>query len=242
MTGRPRERLRWTWLHTAAVAWTCGGLLLAYASPWIRDLDILLGIAILGGYVLAGAAVVFAALRAGARRGWTRARITAAGAVLVGAVVVGELAPRLQAAGDAHRFRRHFQRMAPAYERIVAELATQPRVPRRGTSGGVAFLADTGPPLRVAFPLPRGRPDDWQAVVHDPTGAVRAARGWRGGVEGRFSAPAQVVALFGGPLLSCEPVRGPFYRCWFTERRSSASTKEDTHPAASIPPAGSSAG
>jgi hypothetical protein len=38
----------------------------------------------------------------------------------------------------------------------------------------------------------------------------------RGLGEGVSATPVELVRLFGGHLLSCEPIRGHFYRCWFT--------------------------
>jgi hypothetical protein len=214
MTGRRREpawsgELRWTWMHTAAAAWTAGGLLLWYASPLLWGRLWIGSIAVWGAYALLGAALVLACLWAGVWRGWTRPRVTAAGLVLVGALFVGETGPRIGAAAAARDFEYRFLQMAPRYERIVKELAPRTQVPERGTSGDVHWVVDAGPPRRIAFPQPGSVADNWEGVVYDPSGALRQAKG------GSLTPPG-LARLFGGRLLSCEPVRDHFYRCWFT--------------------------
>lgn len=209
-------KLRWTWLHTAAAAWTAGGFLLWYATAWMGDRLWIGGVVVWGVYALLGAAIAFACLWAGARRGWTRSRVTAAGLVLVGALIVGEAGPRIADAAAARDFEYRFLRMAPRYERIVTELATAPRVPERGTSYGVDFVVDPGPPRRIAFPQPGGITDGWEGVIYDASDALARAKGWRHGAEGVWATPVEQVRLFGGELLSCEPIRDHFYRCWFT--------------------------
>lgn len=214
MRARRREppwsgRLRWTWLHTAAVVWTGGGFAMWYASPWLWDRLWLGSIAVWGAYVLLGAGIVFACLWAGMRRGWTWPRLTAAGLVLAGALVVGETGPGIGDAMAARDFEYRFLRMKPRYERVVKELAPRRQVPEHGTSGDVGFVVDAGPPRRIAFPQPGGITDNWEGVVYDPSGALEQAKGGA-------STPPELARLFGGRLLSCRPIRGHFYRCWFT--------------------------
>jgi hypothetical protein len=166
--------------------------------------------------VLLGAAIVFACLWAGLWRGWTRSRVTAAGLVLLGARAVGETGPRIGDAAARRDFEYRFLQMAPRYERIVKELAPQRQVPERGSSYGVRFVVDPGPPRRIAFPQPGGVTDNWEGVIYHPSDSLAQATGWRHSAEGVSATPVELVWLFGGHLLSCEPIRGHFYRCWFT--------------------------
>jgi hypothetical protein len=219
MTRRPRERawsgkLRWTWLHTAAAAWTVGGLLLWYANPWLWERLWAGSLAVWGAYVLLGAAIAFACLWAGLWRGWSR--VTAGGLLLLGALVVGEAGPRIGDAAAARDFESRFLQMAPRYERVVKELAPRRQVPARGSSYGVDFVVDAGPPRRIAFPQPGSVTDNWEGVIYDPSDSLARAKGWRHSAEGVSATPVELVRLFGGTLLSCEPIRGHFYRCWFT--------------------------
>jgi hypothetical protein len=98
----------------------------------------------------------------------------------------------------------------------VKELAAARQVPERGSSGGVDFVVDAGPPRRVAFPQPGGIIDNWEGVIHDPSRGLDGAVPPAGGVRGGFSPPPELVRVFGGSLLACRPVRDHFYRCWFT--------------------------
>lgn len=221
MKRGPRETawsgaLRWTWLHTAAAAWTAGGLVLWYANPWLWERLWIASLAVWGAYVLLGAAIAFACLWAGLWRGWSPSRLTAGGMVLLGALVVGEAGPRIADAAAARDFEYRFLQMASRYDRIVKELAPQGRVPERGTSYGVRWVVDAGPPRRIAFPQPGGVTDNWEGVVYDPSDSLARAKGWRHTAAGVSATPVELVRLFGGHLLSCEPIRGHFYRCWFT--------------------------
>jgi hypothetical protein len=207
--------LRWTWLHTAAAAWTVAGLGFWLLNAWLWDEIWIMTIALFGAYALAGAVVFFVCLAAGFRRGWTRGRVTAGAMLLGGAMLVGQSGPALTAMGGRWTFDARFRRMEPRYEQIVRDLAARPGAWENGTWRGVQFVVDSGPPLRVAFPQPGSIIDNWEGVVYDPTGSLAAAvshdeRGrWR-------PPPRRFVRLFGGELTGCEPVRGPYFRCWFT--------------------------
>ncbi|MBC8327909.1 MAG: hypothetical protein H8E31_04100 [Planctomycetes bacterium] len=59
-----------------------------------------------------------------------------------------------------------------------------------------------GEPARVAFPMGASLLDNWQAIVHDPSGLVtdlEASREW-----------------FGGHLVYAEPLWDDWYRCAFS--------------------------
>lgn len=91
-----------------------------------------------------------------------------------------------------------------------------------GLAGGGARVesdlrmqVDDGEPLRVAFPWGTGLVDNWRAIVHDPTGVVlRAEDAW----EADADDPEVRLArdLFGGHLVRCVHLSGPFYYCVFT--------------------------
>jgi len=221
MTERRRERawsgeLRWTVPHTAAAAWTAGGLLMAVLDPWLWDTLWVVTMALWLLYAILGGAVMLACLWAGAWRGFTRSRVTAAIAMIIGALLVSQTSGEIRRAAHGWRFQARFRRMAPRYERIVKELATEPKVPERGSSGGVNFDVDAGPPRRIAFPQPGGIIDNWEGVIYDPSGGLERAIPPRDRVPGGFSLPDDLVGIFGGTLLSCTAVRDRFYRCWFT--------------------------
>jgi len=206
------------WIAPLVVAaWTLGGLALSYYDRPLSDaLWVMLG-ALWAVYWL-GAVLVIAGLiylvrRHRAPRG-TRWNIAAM--LLLAPTLWLSFRP-LAAAGDDAQFERRFARLAPRYEAIAAQLERGGSIPSDGEVRGVPFVIDRGPPVRVAFPQPGGILDNWEGVIYDPSGVVRAARGWTF-AQGRqdFSAPMAVRRLFGGDLVQCEPVRDDFYRCWFT--------------------------
>lgn len=79
---------------------------------------------------------------------------------------------------------------------------------------GTDYVLAHGSPRRVAFPMPGGFLDNWDAIVVDPTDRVAAATGLTR--EGDFTAPSDVKSLFGGDLVACTHMTGHFYRCSFT--------------------------
>ena len=120
-------------------------------------------------------------------------------APLITIVALVFLFPPLDRLGDAIIFRIRFAAHRDEYNRVVRDVA------RGGTSvpAPVEYRLDPGPPVRIAFPHPGGFLDNWDCVIHDPTGAV-------------VKAPATVSDVFGGRLVSCRHVEDAFYRCWFT--------------------------
>lgn len=198
------------WLLPATVAvWTIAGLALAFADRPIRNALWVLtdGVWIL--YAIAGAGLFLTLVWDGRRR-----VLSAVALVVLGAGVV--LAqPTLAQAGDDFWFERRFDELEPKYRVLAERLSAGTHLSARDTAD-LRVVLDAGPPLRVAFPQPGGIIDNWEGIVYDPTGAVGAATGWRDGVPGRYSAPVEVRALFGGDLVACRHVRASFYRCWFT--------------------------
>jgi hypothetical protein len=104
-----------------------------------------------------------------------------------------------------------FMAKRPAYEAVVTSLERGRAPPQRPD---LRYVAE-GVPLRVAFPGD-GIGDNWSGVVYDPTDQVRAARGWKRGKPGRYTAPPRVQKWFGGDLVTCSHLAGHFYRCGFT--------------------------
>lgn len=205
--------LRWTALHTAAAAWTVAGLLFWMTSDWLWNEIWLLSIIVFAAYVLSGAMIAFVCLWMGPRNGWTRSRVTAGAMLLGGATMVGEAGPGLTRMSGRWTFEARFRQMEPRYRQLTLR-AAEGRLPRDGSWGGVRFVVDSGPPLRVAFPQPGNVTDNWECVVHDPSGSLAAAVPRRQGGD-RYP-PPRLAGLFGGRLTGCEHLSGTYYRCWFT--------------------------
>lgn len=104
------------------------------------------------------------------------------------------------------------------YEHIIENVREGVR--SRGTEsllkedGGVEYLVDPGPPIRVAF-NPAGLLDNWSGIIFDPTDVVMQADGFDLRA-GKYVAPDEVTKLFGGDLVSCRKLWGHFYDCSFT--------------------------
>jgi hypothetical protein len=192
-----------------AAGYGLAGAVLALAQRPLTDaIWVLTGLVDLG-YLAVGLGLCFWFLRSWKRDDWRqRGAVLAIPALLAGLYVIF---PTLSAAGDQVWFSMRFQGSKPVYDLVVAE-ATQNRLASEGRRHGVEYRLDGS---RIAFPQPGGLIDNWEAVVFDRSGIVRSARGWRG-EAGRFSATPEARGLFGGDLLTCEPVEDDYYRCWFT--------------------------
>lgn len=103
---------------------------------------------------------------------------------------------------------------APAY-RSVIEAAQAGTLDRRGEGDGLFHRVDKGPPVRVALDA-EGMGDNWSAVVWDPSGIVRTARGWDRDRAGDYTASPAAQELFGGDLVACRRLWGHYHRCHFT--------------------------
>lgn len=79
--------------------------------------------------------------------------------------------------------------------------------------GGVIYVVDRGPPVRVAF-NPEGMLDNWSGIVFDPTREVMLADGFDD--EGKFLAPERITKLFHGDLMGCRRLWGDYFHCSFT--------------------------
>ena len=212
-----RSRAFWATL----VAWVLAGWLLAFFDRPIWDALWIGALYLWAGFAAAGLVILIVScfLGWGAARSW-RALATPA-VVLVAAASVWVSASPLRRAGDNAVFHWRFSRMHPTYDRIVTETLRRPppdtgQVPWTHLEhGGADYTVDFGPPLRIAFLQPGGITDNWEGIVYDPSGAVRAATGWKN-TAGEFSAPPELVRLFGGDLVACRPVADHYFRCWFT--------------------------
>lgn len=204
------------WLAPGLVAaWCIVGLLLAFFDRPLWDALWVLTLGLWGLYALFGIVIFLALLR---RLRHSRPRPVALSAAAVPAIslILWFVVPQVAALGDRFQFARRFSRLEPQYEAIVAALSKEPPLVRRGTIGGITFVVDSGPPLRVAFPQPGGIIDNWEGVIYDPSGRVGLATGWKNGVAGDYTAPPEIKRVFGGDLVGCRQVAARFYRCWFT--------------------------
>lgn len=86
----------------------------------------------------------------------------------------------------------------PAYDAAVLE-ASQGHVPQCLTAKTCKY--QSGSNANLAFPW-EGIVDNWIGVIHDPSGGVMDAESAKG--------------IFGGDLLGCEHLDGPYYLCSFT--------------------------
>ncbi|MGB1026650.1 MAG: hypothetical protein ACPGYL_08850, partial [Rhodospirillaceae bacterium] len=117
--------------------------------------------------------------------------------------------------GKTHGLTAAFEQNVGRYQAVLEDLSIG--TPEAGDfthTNGVHYRVDLGPPVRVAF-APKGMLDNWTGIIHDPSGDVMMAMGLdfeTGGVVG----PEEIIALFGGDLVICQPLRDAFYLCSFT--------------------------
>ncbi|HEU4821322.1 MAG TPA: hypothetical protein VFS87_09215 [Qipengyuania sp.] len=100
------------------------------------------------------------------------------------------------------------------YSEIIAKAQRRPVPAWFAEDGGVTYIADLGPPVRVAF-NPEGFLDNWSGIIFDPTGRVMEADGFDP-ITGKFAAAESITKLFGGDLVSCRHLWGDYYSCSFT--------------------------
>lgn len=145
------------------------------------------------------------------------ARLRTVAAVPALAAITVLLAPASCAAGHRAGMWSHFLAHRTRYDHIVAKIqrSAPPNATRwRTDESGVEYLADVGPPVRIAFDAD-GLIDNWTGIIFDPTGEVMFARGFDP-VTGEFFAPERITKLFGGDLVGCRPLTGSYYYCSFT--------------------------
>ena len=201
-------------------AWWVGGLLLAFfeRALWDRLWVFTVGLRI--GYALLGAAIWLAILWSLRQAPRPRSAVTLAVGMPLAVLALWLAEPYLSRAGDEFLFSRRFAMLRSEYDVVVAKIRESDAAPIAAhtwiTERGIRFQIDSGPPVRVAFLQPGGILDNWEGVIYDPTARVATATGWRDNVAGNYTAAADVVGVFGGALLACEPLEGAYYRCWFT--------------------------
>jgi hypothetical protein len=200
------------------LGWFSIGIAFAFFQRPLTDilwfLAWLAGVAYLAlGVCLAG----YAAWRSfGPARASTSTVLLACGAVLglaLGAIPLARI-------GNALTTRTRYWLHHPEYARIVDSVLAA-RASRADSlvelNPAERYYVDPGPPVRLAFIQPGGFLDNWEGVVYDPTGIEQAARGWSyASGEQEFTAPMAIRRLFGGDLVECRQIDGPWYRCWFT--------------------------
>jgi hypothetical protein len=197
-----RAVLRWT------VLWVGLGLCLSLAERWLWDTIWVLTLGVWIAYAIVGLAlfsiVAWRNTRVPRKSGQLARGI---GIVVAGAVLVFLAHGPLARSGDTLLFRARFSEARAGLEAALREESL-------AAGRTDALVVDSGPPLRLAWRLPGGITDNWEAVVYDPTGAVASARGITS--AGSFTAAGDIVNIFGGALVECQPVARPYYRCWFT--------------------------
>lgn len=197
-------------LLVCIAAWLVALILTVVFDPEIRA-ALWVG-AILGWGVLdvAGVALAIRAFRLAARAPRSR-RL---GRFLLAVVAIFALAA-FHLAGDHWAFLLRFRLARAAYEARVARIEADLPAGRVGRVEDC--LIEPGPPLRVAFILPGGILDNFEAVVYDPTGAVLRGNATRDD-PARWHDPASapIRGFLGGTLISAESLGGPWYRCKFT--------------------------
>ncbi|MEZ4279860.1 MAG: hypothetical protein R3F21_09645 [Myxococcota bacterium] len=103
------------------------------------------------------------------------------------------------------------------YEAIVARESSAPSAEGLHDSGGLRYVMDLGPPLRIAFIWPGGLIDNWCGAVYDPSGVVMRSSDFDGDwATWHDQVPTSVIELFGGDLVHCEELAAPYYHCCFT--------------------------
>lgn len=140
----------------------------------------------------------------------------AAPAMMLGTILLGW--PAFAAGGYSGTWSRLMVNRGH-YETIIAKARNGERSPSSTSAfeedGGVEYIVDQGPPVRVAF-NPEGLfLDNWSGIIFDPTGDVMRADGFDP-KTGEFAAPDQVTKLFGGDLVGCRRIWRDYYRCHFT--------------------------
>lgn len=200
-------------MRAAVVAWLGIGLALAlFAQVLVESLWILSAVPVLV-WAVSGLILLVLALWRGRQVEQRRSHLWLGIAVLLGLLLF------LPAArfGSYVTPRIRFVVQRATYEAIVARASSVP--PTRGLhdSGGIRYVVDLGPPLRIAFIWPGGLIDNWCGAVHDPSGVVMRSSAFDGEwATWHDQVPTSVIELFGGDLVHCEVLAAPYYHCCFT--------------------------
>ena len=195
---------------------------IGFISAWTSGVGFLLfvlGIPLLALVLVVGAVIYFvrglklAGGNAPARKQMTVA--LAAPAMLLTAILVAW--PALAAGSFSGTWTRLIVNRGH-YEAIIAkamrgEHSLSTTYSAYEEDGGVIYVVDKGPPVRVAF-NPEGMLDNWSGIVFDPTHEVMLADSFDR--EGKFLAPERVTKLFDGDLVGCRRLWGDYFHCSFT--------------------------
>lgn len=195
--------------------------LIGFIFAWTAGLGVLLFILgippLLGIFVVGVLIYLFRGVKLARESLSTRQRILAALAAPTMMLVAMFVAwPALVAGSFSGTWTRLMVNRAH-YEAIIANIRRGEPSPSQNSvyvEGGVEYVVDPGPPVRVAF-NPQGMLDNWSGIIFDPTGVVMRADGFDSRT-GEFVAPDEVTKLFGGDLVSCRRLWGDFYACSFT--------------------------
>jgi hypothetical protein len=155
-------------------------------------------------YVLLGLGLAAAGLKASIRPG-TPPGLRSLRPLFVFALGGGLLFaihPWLARFSDTRLFRARLAGHQPAYNELVANPGTDSASGPWRWHADFRYLADSGPPLRIAI-LQHGRAYDGDEVaLYDPLGRLDTV-----GPTSTHARP------FGGALRRCDPIQPPWYRC-----------------------------
>jgi hypothetical protein len=201
-----------------AMIWLVSGLVLALTADLAADY---LWIFALLPWIIWAAVGVVLAVKAGWRLRRVDQRRTAGAALLC--IATGALAflPTAQL-GASLTTKIRFALERPRYEKVISTLndsivTTGHPAGGRHDYEGLAYVVESGPPLRLAFPWPGGMLDNWCGAVYDPTSAVLKANNFTGDwSKWDDQVPLEIKRMFGGDLLHCSELKSPFYHCCFT--------------------------
>jgi hypothetical protein len=121
--------------------------------------------------------------------------------------------------GPHYGFLGRFYLNKPWYEQTVEQLQQIPRSQYKDQfyhlDNGV--IVDQGPPLRIAFQLPGGLLDNFQAIVYDPSEYVMRANQFKADWSNWNDTELKPVKeLFGGEMFHCDLIEDNWYLCSFT--------------------------
>lgn len=198
-------------LTTTSIVWAAAGAALpflawAYDGPFV-PLEMLARWL----WTACGLAIAIAATVVARARDRRRAAVTTAVLVLAVMACSPLLWPSARELGWRSYVRATLALNRGRYEAIIALSAKEGEEATRGRRqhGGVRYVVDAGPPVRVAFPIGEGILDNWTAIVFDPSGDLRELEG--------FPTPnAPSRTLFGGLIVHVRDLGGGYFYCVFT--------------------------
>jgi hypothetical protein len=206
------------WVRRLILGWLCAGIALALLQRPLTDVLWILAPLAGAAYLALGVCLaVYTAWRAFGPARAPRSTVLLASAAVLGLTFVAVPLARLgHTLTTRTRYWLHHDDYSRITDSVLAARALKPDSLLEFNRED-DYYVDPGPPVRLAFIQPGGFLDNWEGVVYDPTGVVEAAQGWTfASGEQEFTAPLPIRRLFGGDLVGCERIEGPWYRCWFT--------------------------